>query len=118
MKQRFLADESVDFRIVKALRQDGKEVDAIVEDNASISDEEVLNIANEIKAVLLTEDKDFGELTYRLQKPSHGIILLRLSGQDIDARIDLVKKVIEEYEKSLPHSYIVISIKKVRVREL
>lgn len=118
MKQRFLADESVDFRIVKSLRQDGYEVDAIVEDNASISDEEVLNIANEIKAVLLTEDKDFGELTYRLQKPSHGIILLRLSGQDIDARIDLVKKVIEEYGESLPYSYIVISIKKVRVREL
>ncbi|MEM9848444.1 MAG: DUF5615 family PIN-like protein [Bacteroidota bacterium] len=118
MKQKFLADESVDFRIVKALRQEGREVAAIAEDHASISDEEVLRIANEIKAVLLTEDKDFGELTYRLQKSSHGIILLRLSGQHIDTRIALVKKVIEEYEEHLPHSYIVISIKKVRVREL
>lgn len=72
---KFLADESVDFRIVTHLREKGYEVEAIVEFDSGISDDQVLEIANEIKAILLTEDKDFGDLTYRLNKPNQGIIL-------------------------------------------
>jgi len=118
MSNKFLANESVDFRIVKALRDENKSVVAITEDHPGISDEEVLEMANKLEAVLLTEDKDFGELTYRLDKISHGIILLRLSGQQIAKKIELVKDVIEEYEDDLSKSYVVISIKKIRLRNL
>lgn len=64
--KRFLADESVDFRIIKSLR--GKyDVQAVIEIHAGITDEEVLQLANHMEALLLTEDKDFGELTFRLK---------------------------------------------------
>jgi len=69
MKYQIVADESVDFRIVIQLRQIGLTVYAIVEQQPSIKDEEVLAIANENDALLITEDKDFGELVFRLQLP-------------------------------------------------
>lgn len=58
--ERFLADESVDYLIVTHLREDGYEVEAIVEINPSVSDEEILEIANSLEAILITEDKDLG----------------------------------------------------------
>ena len=60
-----LADESVDFNIVRRLREDDYKVQAVIETSPGISDEAVLVAANKLEAILLTEDTDFGELTYR-----------------------------------------------------
>ena len=51
--KKFLADESVDFRIVRSLRNDGYEVEAIVELTPSISDDEILKMAIELEAIWL-----------------------------------------------------------------
>ncbi len=67
----FVADESVDQPIVTQLRQAGHTVLAIVEMEPSISDETVLEIANQQGMVLLTGDKDFGELVFRDRRYIH-----------------------------------------------
>lgn len=115
---KFLADESVDFRIVESLRNDEYEIKAIIEINPSISDDEVLKLANEIKAVLITEDKDFGELTYRLKRPNNGIILLRLSGVKIQDRISIIKTVFEEHLHEFKNSFTVITESRIRIRKI
>ncbi|MBN1593821.1 MAG: DUF5615 family PIN-like protein, partial [Candidatus Coatesbacteria bacterium] len=51
----------------------------------SISDEEVINLAADNNALVLTADKDFGDLIYRQGIKTSGVILIRLSefsGQD------------------------------------
>ena len=63
---KFLADEGVDKQIVDRLRQDGHSVWYVAEMEPGISDDEVLTIANQENAILLTADKDFGELIFRL----------------------------------------------------
>lgn len=113
----FLADESVDFRIVTSLRDEGYHIEAILEMTPSISDERVLNIANELEAILLTEDKDFGDLTYRLDKPNHGIILIRMSGIPIQEKTNKIIKVLKEHLDELAHSFTVISSDKVRIKK-
>jgi predicted nuclease of predicted toxin-antitoxin system len=60
-----LADESVDGPIVARLRQEGHEIVYVAELSASITDEEVLQQANARAALLVTADKDFGELVFR-----------------------------------------------------
>jgi predicted nuclease of predicted toxin-antitoxin system len=69
-----VADENFDFTIVKQLRESGFSVLAIAESFFSITDPQVLQIAVDRNAVLLTEDKDFGELVHRLRM-SHCSIL-------------------------------------------
>ena len=73
---KLVADESVDFGIIKLLRENKIEVLSIAHQKKGISDIEVLNIANENKCLLITEDKDFGELTHRLKLKHYGILLI------------------------------------------
>jgi len=62
----FLADEGVDRQIVDRLRQDGHVVLYVAEMERGISDDVVLDLANREGALLLTADKDFGEMVFRL----------------------------------------------------
>jgi len=74
----FLADECCDRDFVEELRQSGHDVLYIFELKRGATDDEVLALAFDQRRILLTEDKDFGELVYRLKKPAHGIILIRI----------------------------------------
>ena len=74
----FLADESLEYRLVLFLRDLGYDIFSISEDSPSISDEEVLAKAYAEKRIVLTNDKDFGDLIF-LNKLSHkGVVLFRL----------------------------------------
>lgn len=74
----FEADENFDFSTVKALRNKGHSVFAIAESFPSITDPQVLQIAIDRQAILLTENKDLGELVHRLRMPHCDILLVRL----------------------------------------
>jgi len=74
---KIVADEGVDRQVVEQLRRENHEVIYVAELAPGISDDEVLQLANERGAVLLTADKDFGELVFRLNRTSGGIMLIR-----------------------------------------
>jgi len=60
----FLADESCDFSVIRALRSVGHSVKAIAEISPSLPDEMVLELAVAENRLLITEDKDFGEWVF------------------------------------------------------
>jgi len=67
----FLADESCDFAVVRSLRSAGYDVVAIAEIAPRTQDPEVIDLAVQQRRVLLTEDKDFGQLVYaELREPN------------------------------------------------
>ena len=115
---RFLADESVDQPIVNSLRVKDYLVEYITELSPGISDEEVLELAKEKGAILITGDKDFGNLIFRLGKLSAGIILYRLAGLSNSEKAALVIKVVEDYSEELAESFTVISIDHIRIKNL
>lgn len=112
-----VADESVDFGIIEALRNKGFDVLSIMETDPSISDSDVLTIAFEKEAFLITEDKDFGELTYRLQKPNHGILLIRLSGLSTAEKCNIVVNVIKNQADELMESFSVLTYNSLRIKK-
>lgn len=73
----FLADEGVDRLIVERLRLERVSVWYVAEMQPSIADDLVLAIANQQGALLLTADKDFGELVFRQQRLAIGVVLIR-----------------------------------------
>ena len=73
---RFLADESCDAFVVRALRSAGHDVRAVVDVARGATDHTVLALATAEQHVLLTEDKDFGQLVFA-GAPSTGVILIR-----------------------------------------
>lgn len=113
-----LADEGVDSQIVERLRLDGHDVLYVAEMEPSLADEMVLQRANQHSALLLTEDKDFGELVYRQQLVHLGVVLLRIMGLTSAAKATIVAKVFEEHGEELPRSFTVISPGVLRIRKV
>ena len=115
---RFLADECCDTGLVASLREDGHDVLYVLERKPGVSDDEVLLEAYNEERIMLTEDKDFGELVYRLKKPSKGIILIRIEAKERHMKWPRLKKLIENYEERLPSHFVVIDTQKFRFRPL
>ncbi len=77
---RILANENLPAAAVIALREAGHDVTWVREESPGESDTAILDRAQREERILLTFDKDFGELAFRLRLPSlQGIILLRIS---------------------------------------
>lgn len=112
-----LADESVDRPIVEKLRGAGYSVLYVAEIEPGISDEEVLNSANEENALLLTADKDFGELDFRQRRMSLGVVLIRLSGLSAAKKSEIVLSTFKQHNKEFLNSFSVISAGGVRIRK-
>ncbi len=74
---RFLADESCDFAVVRALRGAGFDVLCISESTPRAEDLEVIGLALREERILLSEDKDFGRLVYSHGEKTLGVIFLR-----------------------------------------
>ena len=111
-----VVDESVDQPIVERLRQDGHTVAAVAELSPSITDDEVLQQANQQSALLVTGDKDFGELIYRLGRVHAGVVLLRLNGLSSDAKANLVADALQKRGHEMVGAFSVISAGTIRIR--
>jgi predicted nuclease of predicted toxin-antitoxin system len=112
----FFADESVDHPIVERLRADGHDVLAVAEMTPSIPDDTVLAHANQREDLLLTGDKDFGELVFRQHQVTAGVVLIRLAGLSAGAKAGIVSAAIREHGEELLHAFTVISPGMVRIR--
>jgi predicted nuclease of predicted toxin-antitoxin system len=112
----FVADESVDRQIVEAVRGLGYAVLSIAESAAGIADEDVLGRANEAQSVLLTADKDFGELVFRQHRLHSGIVLIRLAGMAPTAKAKVVAATIQAHGAGLEAKFCVVTDKTVRIR--
>lgn len=112
----FIADENVDAAIVARLRADGLDVAAVSEMDPGIDDDRVLAIANEQTRILITSDRDFGELVFRLGQATAGILLLRLAGLSAGQRTDLISSAIAEHGAELAGAFSVIAPGVMRIR--
>lgn len=114
----FLADEGVDFRIIKALRQLGYRIDSIAEESPSIPDSAALDLTIERNAVLITEDKDFGEMVFQKRLCAEGVLLLRLNGVPGSRKVELVTEAFSVHADELRGSFSVITERALRIRPL
>jgi predicted nuclease of predicted toxin-antitoxin system len=77
---RLLANENFPLDAVEALRASGHDVAWIREDSRGAADDQILLRAQRENRIVVTFDKDFGELAFRAKLPSQsGVILFRLT---------------------------------------
>ena len=115
---KFFVDECCDTEIVVSLRKEGHDVLYVLEEEPGLQDEVVLQRAYVERRILLTEDKDFGELVYRLRKPAAGIVLIRIAVKLRQSKWPRLKKLIDNYADRLPGNFVVLNIDKFRFRPL
>jgi predicted nuclease of predicted toxin-antitoxin system len=114
----FLANENFPFDAVKALRQNGHDVAWIRLDSPGITDTEVLSRAQAENRILLTFDKDFGELAFRSKLPATtGIILFRIQAPSGAVVAQKVTRAIAMRDDWYGH-FSVVEDDKLRMRHL
>jgi predicted nuclease of predicted toxin-antitoxin system len=80
---RFIANENIAASVIAGLRARGHDILAVREEMRGAPDRLVLDTARSDSRIVLTHDKDFGELAFREGLPVEcGVILLRLAGAD------------------------------------
>jgi predicted nuclease of predicted toxin-antitoxin system len=112
---RFLADESCDFAVVRALRGAGYDVVAVAEFTRQSLDPAVIEQAHREGRILLTEDKDFGWHVFVSHAASAGVILIRFPSQVRNALANTVLQVIREQSDKLSGNFVVIQPGQIRI---
>jgi len=114
----WLADECVDARIVAALRVDGQDVLHAVEAARGVSDVEILKRAQSESRLVLTEDKDFGDLLIRRIGLVPGLVLLRVHTDILSLKLSRLQSAVTRYRDKLFGRFTVIEASRFRSRGL
>ena len=115
---RLLANENIPGTLLRELRDRGHDVLSAKESMRGDDDPAVLARAHVESRLVVTQDKDFGELAFRMGLPAPcGVILFRLSGSDPDADIRRMLEVIES-RADWSGQFAVATDVRVRVRPL
>ena len=114
---KFIVDESAGRAVSDYLHEIGYDVIAVTEVMPQADDQIILNRAARELRVLITNDKDFGELVFRNGQAHHGVLLLRLQDESAANRVRIVKAVLEQYAEPLKKYFIVATERGVRIRQ-
>ncbi len=116
MTLKFLVDECTGKRLAILLENAGYDVVFVCDWKPSASDDDVLEKAEKEGRILITDDKDFGELVFRLRRPSRGVILLRTSTTDPTRRFQLLEKILKLID--VKGKFVVVRDDIVKLREI
>ncbi len=114
---KFLADENLHGDVVAWLRAQGKDVLSAAESLSGTSDEDLLSTARREARVLVTDDKDFGELVFHRRLLTHRVVLIRLETPSVAERLHRLAQIWSDIEAA-PGRFIVVTDRRVRVRGL
>ena len=116
--EKFLADECVHLPVVEALRKSGHDVLLVRDICLGCKDDEVLCLAIEQDRILLTRDKDFGELVIRLQKEVPGIIRYNLLGMPLDRQAEYIVSALKNVPEPLAGYITTVELGRLRQRRI
>ena len=114
----FLADENVEMDVGDRLRPLGHIAVHASELSRCHPDAAVLGAASQAGQILITNDKDFGELVFRRHHSSTGVILVRLPGRPPATKAQLVANAVQRFGEQLLGAFVVIGPRTVRVRRV
>lgn len=112
---RFLADESCDFTFVRVLRAAGHDVTAVAESAPGADDKKVIALAHSQRRILITEDKDFGQLVFAAAASTSGVIYIRYPMRYRSVLGADLLRLVEERGEALTGAYAVIEPGRTRI---
>lgn len=113
---RFLCDQNLERRVSAWLIDIGHDVAVgVVDYDGRLLDPDVLAIAQAERRILVTNDKDFGELIWRRRLPHAGVIFFRMPAATAEQKIERLAVVLRDYANQLDQ-FIVVRPTSIRVR--
>jgi predicted nuclease of predicted toxin-antitoxin system len=114
---KFLVDVGVGRKVESWLAENGYDSKAVRDLNPRLADREILRIAAAETRMVITMDKDFGELVYRSGLPHAGVLLLRFEDATSDDKTRIVAEILAKYEGKLMDGFCVFQNGRLRIRK-
>ena len=113
---RFIADENVARLPIRKLRQQGHDVLGVVEEGmAGATDEDIIAWALAEKRIIITHDKDFGQLLLNPAKQHGGVLLLRLRQPTPQNAFRAILRALSSLPESKFYGHVVV-VEEARIR--
>ena len=110
---RFLVDECTGSKVAQWLRDENYEVFSVFDEARGMMDDDILAKAFAENWILITNDKDFGEMVFRERRRHHGVVFLRLDDERAANKIEVRRQLLENYAEKLPEEFVVATETKV-----
>lgn len=116
-KLKFLIDLGVGKKTENWLKSNGFDIRSVRDIDIRAKDSEILRIAVMENRMVITMDKDFGELVYNMEMNHTGVLILRLEDSTGDEKVYIIKKILVEYGDKIRNRFCVFQEGRLRIRE-
>ena len=106
-KLKFLVDVGVSRKVEEWLLRNQYDIKAVRDINPKMEDDEILKLAVSENRMVVTMDRDFGELVYNSGLPHSGVLLLRLEEAGSDEKVKTIAKILATYSHQLSNNFCV-----------
>lgn len=114
---RFLVDVGVGKKVQRWLSANGYDVKCVRDIDPAMQDDKILRIAASENRMVVTMDKDFGQLVYRAGLTHSGVLLLRLEDANGAEKAQAVEHILRNYSSRIVNRFCVFQNGKLRIRK-
>ena len=118
IKIKFLIDVGVGKGIENYLHEEGYDIKSVRDIDPCLEDEKIIRTAFLENRMVITMDKDFGELVYHSLMEHSGVLLLRLEDATGSNKLKVLKFIIENYSDRIKNCFCVFQNDKFRIRKI
>ncbi len=115
---KFIIDVGVGIGIEKYLRHNGYDLKCVRDIDPRMKDEDIIRIAASENRMVITMDKDFGELVYHFSMKHCGVLLLRLENANGAEKLQIMKHIMENYSSQIKNCFCVFQNNRFRIRQI
>ena len=116
-KIRFIVDMGVSKKVEEWLSTNDYDIKAVRDIDPRMKDRDILKLAVTEKRMVITMDKDFGELVFNSGLDHSGVLLLRLEDAKSDEKVKTIQEILLKYEDKLENNFCVYQQGKLRIRK-
>lgn len=113
---KFIVDECTGIAVAHFLRDQGFDTVSVSEESPQTSDRAILQRAVAEQRIVVTNDKDFGDMVFRDNYPHCGVLLLRLADDGVITKLQVVAAVLNQYVDRLQNRFVVATEQNIRIR--
>jgi predicted nuclease of predicted toxin-antitoxin system len=115
---KFIVDAGVGKLVENWLIGNSYDVKSVISINPQMEDVAILALANLEERIVVTMDKDFGELVFNGVHSMFGVLLLRLDGATGLEKLHIIQEIFQHHSASLPLHFCVYQNGKLRIKKL